>query len=121
MASPVGGYCSLAQAGQDGLIAPPEGEFGDLKLPAVDVEMTDSIVPRKMCRIAPIRSAAIDSSVFGRAAFCCQAMKWRTVSNKSKIGSECDVVVNLGYLFIGGARSKELGGTGGAPGREGKE
>lgn len=94
LASPADGYCSLAQAGQDGLIAPPKAEFGDLKLSAVGVSMTNSIVPRKMCQIAPIRSAAIDSSVFGRAAFCCQTMKWRTVSNKS----ECDVVVNLGYF-----------------------
>jgi hypothetical protein len=67
-----------------------------------------------MCQIAPIRSAAIDSSVSGRAAVCCQVMKWWTVSSKSKIGSECDVVVSLlGCLFVGGARSKKLGATAG--------
>ncbi|EWY84953.1 hypothetical protein FOYG_12283 [Fusarium oxysporum NRRL 32931] len=38
LASPVDGYCSLAQAGQDGLIAPSKAEFGDLKFPVVDVE-----------------------------------------------------------------------------------
>jgi hypothetical protein len=37
LASPVGDYCSLAQAGQDGLIALQKAELGDSKLPAVDV------------------------------------------------------------------------------------
>lgn len=70
-----------------------------------------------MCQRAPIRSAAIDSSVFGRAAFCCQAMKWWIVSSP-RLG--LSVMSLLRCLFVGGARSKELGGAGGHPDVRGK-